>query len=172
MTFEKFLNEKTKLTGLKFNSILDITDELDVSFQDKKLHNSLGLATLYGLYYDSIKFSKHNIDDKLIMFILLHEIAHYKRMVKLGKEFYLKELSIDDYDEFCESILYEEVFADRWARLMFYKLNNELYPIEMTQQLELNYNRIIYKKSCNFIFGEIKNNEENYKKLVENFIIE
>lgn len=172
MTFENFLNEKTKSTGLNFNSILDITNELNVNFKDKNLYKCLGLATFYGLYYDRAKFSEHNIDDKLIMFILLHEIAHYKRYTKLGKEFYIEELSIKDYDEFCESILYEEVFADRWARLMFYKLNNELYPIEMTQQLELNYNRIIYKKSCTFIFDEVKNDEQNYKKLVRKFIID
>ncbi len=110
-------------------------------------------------------------DFKQISFVIFHEVAHYKRIYKFGKDKLIEKLSIENFDNFFNFILCEELIADRYAMYVYYKLKKESFPLELTQNLHLEYNINRYRYVAVDFFDKVKNNEENYKKLMESFII-
>jgi hypothetical protein len=167
------LNEELKeklrenLSDYNVESLITYMEELDVPFYKADLRGPLAMATFYGVYID---FSRV-MNPKLMFFIILHETAHIKRMRKLGKEEILRNLSLEDFDAFFEHVVQEEQIADRYASYIYQKLNKDIYPSVMTQELHLEDNKIKYRQTARGFFGRIQNDEEKYKKFVEQFII-
>ena len=91
-------------------------------------------------------------------------------MCKLGKDKILFNLSLNDFDLFSDSIISEEIIADRYASLLFYKFNGVLYPREHTQRLTENFFKTIYKKNTVKYFNVINNSEENYNNFIKKII--
>ena len=170
MEFNEFLKEMDDKSDLNFSSVFNILEESNITIDNSVLNDGLGLATLYGLHIDVDKIRSKHLPHDLIFFIILHEIAHYKRMLKFGKERYIKLLSRSDFESFFDGLIDEEVFADRWASLMFYKLNNKIYPRYKTQQLDKSEAQIQYRVHAYRLFGVVDNDEENYKKLIKNTV--
>lgn len=167
MEFNEFLKEMDDKSDLNFAGVFDILEETNITIENSELNEALGLATLYGLHIDISKMKERYIPEQLILFIILHEIAHYKRMLKFGKQYYLNLLSRTDFESFFDSVIEEEVFADRWASLMYYKLNGKVYPKFMTQQLDKPEVQKKYRHNASKLFGVVDNDEENYKKLIK-----
>lgn len=168
MTFNDFIEKMDNETSLNFKGVLPILGDLEV--HNNSLRGALGLATLYGLYIDIEKMLSNPYPKQMFLFIILHEIAHYKRMVKFGKEHYLTKLSRPDFEHFFDGVIEEEVFADRWASIMYYHLTGDLYPRDLTQQLDLKYNQLEYKSYCQQIFNKVDNNEDKYKELINTIL--
>lgn len=169
MTFNDFIEKMDNETSLNFKGVLPILGNLTV--ENSELKDALGLATLYGLYIDIDKMLSRPYPEKLLLFVILHEIGHYKRMMKFGKEHYLSKLSRPDFDHFFDGIVEEEIFADRWASLMFYKVTGELYPKGLTQELDLDVNKLRYKPYCKGIFNKVDNDEDKYKELIKTILL-
>lgn len=169
MEFIEFVEKMDNETSLNFKGVLPILG--DLSIENTKLNNALGLATLYGLYIDVDRMLHSGLPDKMFLFVILHEIAHYKRMVKFGKEHYLEKLSRPDFEDFFEGVIEEEVFADRWASVMYYHLTGDLYPRHLTQQLDADYIRLEYRPYCRSIFNKVQNDEEKYKELIKTILV-
>ena len=106
----------------------------------------------------------------MIAFIILHEIGHYKRAIRMGKDGVLKVLSDDDFDRFSDHIVGEEIVADRYACFVYYKLYNDIFPRNATQQLDIEMHRMNYKRTTRPLFGVIQNSEKNYEKLLSEYI--
>lgn len=166
-TLKIYLSEKQ--SKLDFKSLVSLMDESEIEFRINELKGPIGLATTYCIYLDFKRLI--GIHEKMFYFIILHEIAHHKRITKLGKDKIMESLSIEDFDTFCEFIINEEIIADRYGCFLYYKLNKELFPKAATQELENNDNKIRYKKLAIHLFGVVKNNEENYKELMESFVV-
>jgi hypothetical protein len=167
------LNEELKekirenLSGYNVESLISYMEEIDVPFYRADLMGPLAMATFEGVYLD---FSRV-LNPQLMFFIILHETAHIKRMKKLGKQEILRNLSLDSFDGFFEHVLHEEQIADRYACYIYQKLNKDIYPSVMTQQLHLEENKIKYQQTARGFFGRIQNSEKKYKELFEQFII-
>jgi hypothetical protein len=152
-----------------FNALISYMEDSDIVYVVKKLHRGLGMTTVDMVIIDTTKLSKLN--DSLIYFCILHETAHAKQIKKIGFYALIKILSNDIFDELFEHFIKEEIRADRYASLMFYKLTGIQYPIEFTQQLNLPYRREDYKNVVKLVFGKIKD-KDSYYEVMNNFIIE
>ena len=154
----------------KFNDLLTFMEDSGISFIDRRLAGPAAIATLNGVIVDVSNFNRYY--DKVVFFLFIHEIAHMKRLNKYGKEWFLCQLSIEDYDVFLDELFKEEVLADRYACRLFYKFNKVIYPWYYTQQLDLKHKQIAYAPLAKSYFGKIKNDENLYNKLLESFIIQ
>ena len=158
-----------KLEGkLKFNDLIKFIDDTGITFKDRNLIGPLGIATLDCIYLDINKLNRYY--DNFIYFVILHEIAHFKRITKIGRDEILKNLSSEDFDELLKHIFFEEILADRYACRMFYHFNRDIYPWSDTQQLNLPSKQLQYHPMARNYFGKIQNDEKKYYELIEQFI--
>lgn len=153
----------------KSKSLLTFMKEVGVSFKDASIINAYGIATFDSIFLDIEKLT-NDVPERLFYFIILHEIAHYKRIKKMGREAVIKNLSSDDMDILHKHLLYEEIFADRYASLLYYRLTGELYPKTLTQQLDNPFRQEEYRIVSKTIFGRIQNDENKYNELLNSFI--
>lgn len=159
-----------KLKSIDLEPIVCFMENTDIEFRDRNLAGPFGIATFYCIYLDIDKMI-NVFDSTTIGYIILHEIGHYKRISKMGKEHVLSMLSSDNFDIFSEHIIHEEIIADRYAGFVYNKLMNTTLPIEITQQLNIESNKIKYVNGTKRLFGVIENNEASYIKTLEGFII-
>jgi len=154
-----------------FSLLLKFMKESGIRFENRRLRDVYGIATYHTIYLDVEKLV-NDFNTNMIWHIILHEIAHFKRIKKIGKDNVIKMLSSEDFDEFCNHIIGEEIIADRYSCFVYYIFNKETFPKEATQQLENPLNKIRYRNIIKGLFGVIKNDEENYKKILESYIVD
>ena len=168
------INEKIKKltedSGLDFSIIFDISN---VKIRDAKLHSTIyGLASYKEVFIDIDKMID-TIDYELSLFIILHEIAHYKRISKMGLNKYLDNITNEDIIVFLDFIIQEEIFADRWASLVFYLKTGKEFPRNKTQRLDDKYNREKYERrlgpSHEIYRGK---NLYDYEEILKNYVID
>lgn len=155
---------------LDFKTLLEIMKASGIEFRNRKMRGPLGIATFYCIYLD-IEHMRMACNRETIYFVILHEMAHYKRISRMGKEKLIEILSFEDLEIFCKHVITEEIIADRYACYVFQYLNGSSYPRRCTQQLHLEYQEEQYKYQLKkYFFGKI-NNEETYIAFWESFVI-
>jgi hypothetical protein len=164
---ETLLNIESKLN---FEGLLSWMESNGVPYKSRGLRGPMGFAAFDGVYLDLDTILNYN--PSLLFFVILHETAHYKRIIRMGKDNVIKFLSYEDFDMFFDHVVTEEVIADRYGRLVYRLMNGVDFPIHATQQLENEYRRERYKSTARVLFGKINNSEENYNELVKSFIID
>lgn len=164
---ETLLNIDSKLN---FEGLLSWMESNGVPYKNRRLRGPMGFAAFDGVYLNLDMILNYN--PSLLFFVILHETAHYKRIIKMGKENVIKFLSYEDFDKFFDHVVTEEIIADRYGRLVYRLLNGANFPIHVTQQLDNEYKRERYKSTARVLFGKINNSEEEYNKLVKSFINE
>jgi hypothetical protein len=151
--------------GVK-NEIISLGDEINIDLRPiTHIINKIGadvinasiVGTAYGftipdkIYLDLNKLSNVNLKE-LIPFIMLHEIAHHKRFATpdlcLAEK--TKNISLLTEDEYCTIVITEELFANRWASLMY---------------------RVIYKESLPDDLYNLINSDDRFTKLKNNSVI-
>lgn len=170
LSITEFLNEYST-EALNFKALLEMMQSSGIEFRNRRMIGPLGVATFYCIYLDIEKI-KYSCSDKMIYFTILHEMAHYKRICRMGKGTLIEMLSLEDQEAFCQHVIGEEIVADRYACYVYQCLNGKEYPRHMTQQLHLSQAQDLYKPMINrYMFGKVKNNEETYIALWEGFIV-
>jgi hypothetical protein len=155
---------------MDFNPLYDHMEKSGLVFKNRRIRQAMGIATYNGIYLDMDKFCRYT--DKSKYFVILHEMCHGKRIKKFGKKWLISQMSIDDFDAFCEYIINEEIIADRYATYVLFKLTGEVLPKESTQQLYLPKNQEEYKRMIRPLFGVVNNDEETYDKLFNTYLID
>ena len=153
------------------DDLICFMENAGVKYYMADLTGPLALATFYGVYIDINKIKSKAVGEMLMYFVILHETAHMKRIKKLGKKEILRNLSNKNFDDFFNHVLGEELIADRYGCYMYYNLTKQIYPKSMTQNLHIKEVADNYKSTARYLFGQIENNEEDYKKLVTKFIM-
>lgn len=153
-----------------FKRLLTFMRESGIVYKNRDLRGPLGIATADCVYLDLKNIKKYS--PSLLFFIILHETAHYKRIQKMGKSTVIEMLSLEDFDAFCEHVIYEERVADRYGCLIYKTMNGFDFPKLATQCLDDPNKQKQYRKTANLLFGKIKNSEEEYNKLLKSFVIE
>lgn len=166
-TILKYLEDKPQ--QLDFKGLIEFMVESRIPFRKGLLLSSIAITTLDIIFLDLNKID--NLTNTRIFFIILHEIAHYKRMVKLGREEVIRRLSLDDFHQYSDFLINEEMIADRYARLLFYHFNKVSLPIVYTQQLDIASIKMQYKFNLLRDFGFIQNKEERYYHLLNKYIL-
>jgi len=145
-------------------------DESGYVFKDRRLKGPYAMATYHTIYLDVDRILR-DFENKMIAYIILHEMGHMKRINKMGKDHIIEMLSTTDFDEFISHIIYEEITADRYSSMVFKKLKGKVFPQEYTQQLHIPSRREDYKYVAEKLFGVIKD-EASYNHHLKSFIIE
>jgi len=152
-----------------FNALIEYMENSGYTYQDRSLRGPLAIATLNGVLLDMSMIKRYG--NKLVYFIILHETAHMKRIDRMGKDGMLRNLSIEDFKEFCNHIFEEEIFADRYACMLFYHFNKQIYYWSETQQLNLESRQREYEPMARMYYGKIQNDEDKYNEMIDNFIV-
>lgn len=110
----------------------DFADKLTPVIADTNMINAkiisgiLGITLIDEIYIDID--GAINMDGEIgLAFVILHELAHHKRIKKLGKDWYINGFTNPDRELFKEHNICEERIADRWAKHMIYRLFGEVY---------------------------------------------
>lgn len=138
-----------------------------VNVQIRKLKGPAGMATFDTIYIDPRIYDRYGA--VMFNFVLLHELCHHKRYLKYGTDFHMKGLSLENFDEFLDFIINEEITADRYATYMYRILNGKTFSGK-TQELHKPLNRKKYEIVAEYIFGQIQNDYDNYNKLAESVL--
>ncbi|TXG80777.1 MAG: hypothetical protein E6R13_07415 [Spirochaetes bacterium] len=171
MIDETIITELSKRHGYyNFNALIEYMQNSGYTYQDRGLRGPLAIATLNGVLLDMSMINRYG--DRLVYFIILHETAHMKRIGRMGKETMLSNLSLEDFKEFCNHIFVEEIFADRYACVLFYHFNKHRYYWSETQQLNLKQRQEQYEPIARMYYGKIQNDENKYNEMIKHFIIE
>lgn len=166
-SIRKILSEKE--SELYFKGLLRFMESTGIEFRGREMTWPIGLATYYCVYLDINRLTRFN--DKMVFYVILHEIGHHKRISKVGKEYVINMLSIEDFELFSELVINEEIIADRYACQLFQRFNNMEFPRTATQQLHLEYKQTQYKYQLTQLFGFVNHSEENYITLLESFVV-
>jgi len=129
MLSKSFKDHLLKHTDQEFVDILmpqlDGVDIINASLAS----NLRGMATPDKIYIDVEDIIKRDGNDKYDLgFVILHELAHYKRIKKNGKSWFLNYVLNTDEDTYVKESNFEERFADRWSRFVL----GRLYGIYIT----------------------------------------
>jgi hypothetical protein len=176
MSFEDFIYRLNNMSLLNFEAILKITNESDIKIINACLSDDIvGLTTLDCVYidiYDILtRLSVGEINLQKVFFILLHEIAHKKRIDKHGVDYHLNMLTTSDFKRFYEFIIAEEIFADRWASLVFYLINQTKFHTSQTQGLHIISNKELYINNLKETHNLFKATNFNYGEMIKQFLI-
>tara|TARA_R110000851_G_scaffold115810_5_gene241810 strand:- start:379 stop:918 length:540 start_codon:yes stop_codon:yes gene_type:complete len=176
MTFEDFIFKLNNSSVLHFESILEIVNDSNIKITNACLSDDIvGLTTLDCIYidiYDILsRLSVGEINLHKVFFILLHEIAHKKRIDKFGVDYHLNMLTTSDFKSFYEFIIFEELFADRWAALIFYFINQKKFHKSQTQELYITSNKELYITNLNTTHKLFKSVNFNYDEMIKHFLI-
>ncbi len=158
-----------KDNDLDFKPLYELMEQSGLNFVNQKLLNVFGIATYGAIYLDMDKLIGYGDESKY--FVILHEMAHGKRIKKFGKQWIIDNLSIENFENFVDSIVHEEIIADRYACYMLYKLTKQSFPRYQTQQLHLLGHKERYKGMIQHLFGVVQFDEAKYDKLFETYII-
>lgn len=162
------INLATLHGNLNFIGLLEFMEQSGIPFKSRKLKGPLGLASFDGIYLDLNQIGCY--PSSLLFFIILHEMAHYKRITKFGKSKIVSLLSETDFELFVDHVVGEEIIADRYGCLMYRYFNGKTFPREATQNLHLPYKREKYKTVASLLYGKIQNDENKYDALLASFI--
>lgn len=147
-----YLGESHKVDGLK-----EFVESSGAEIEFRSIVDAIGMSLDGVIYLNKRRFSE--LTDNKVYFILLHEIAHHKRMIKF--KYNLDEMFANmSEQQYINFIINEEIFADRYARQMYYKFNKELFPIKETQRLHLSEVRTYYANRIRFYYAFLKDNPE------------
>lgn len=163
-----------KFQKYNLEGLLKIVEESEFNFYMAKLKGPMGMANFNGVYLDmdKIKSKSWMGCSEYLFSTILHELAHMKRMKKIGKKKIIEYFSATNFEDLYNHVLYEEMLADRYACIMFYKLNKRILNVSYTQSLHVEYNRERIKYNSRNVFGLIKNDESKYDEFAKFMIKE
>jgi predicted metal-dependent hydrolase len=162
----EYINELSNRFNKK--GLINLMVESECNFYNRELKNSFGFATYDSIYLDVEELKLYS--EEFRIFVILHELCHYKNMKLMGLDGVIDLLSIDDFDVFCSTIIKEEILADRYACYVYQVLNKISYPRVLTQNLHLKEKQIRYTDIAKRLYGIVQNDKEKYKKLIEKFL--
>lgn len=153
------LLERAIESQFDFQSLISFMENSKFEFIGGEVYSATGVATYNKAYFD-LKTITH-YDDQYIFFLILHEYCHMLVINKIGFDGIINQLKESDINIFTNNFIKEEILADRFGRIWFYKMTKKLFPYYRTQQLEKLSNRLEYELNISELFGKIKD-EESY----------
>lgn len=154
---------------LDFIKLLSFINDNDIPVVNSNLIGAIGMATYYRIHLDLVKLETQ--PHMLRYFIILHEIGHYKRLLKKGLSYHLHKLSDSNVNTLYSHILNEEIIADNYGMFTFKRLTGVDYPYEMTQRIKDFENKMKFMDTAYSLLGRLQNNEVSYKNMISQYII-
>lgn len=127
-----------------------------------------GIATIDKVYID-IEGILTKYDERKLIHIILHELAHYYRIQKKGKEWYYNYVLHTNMDDYVEQTIFEENFADRWATLKYNELYNDNRTVQYRDFSDGTFLRVMIESTYNHLRHNVKN-ESDLEEATKRFI--
>src|ERR1039458_4209361 len=105
-----FINKKGHID---LKPLIDLMEVSKIKFVNCVLDGPFAMATHLGIYMD-VDNIVSSFNSNMIWFVVLHEMAHFRRIQKMGKDKVLEMFSLEDFDMFSDHIINEEIIADRY----------------------------------------------------------
>lgn len=156
-------------SNLNWNALVDYIYNKGIVIIDSKLKSGFGMATYYGIHLnmDYFKF----VNGEIRYFLICHEIGHYVSLIEQGLDYHLNMLSSSNLNDVYNHIVNEEKRADDFALNLYNILNNISFE-DIHNNINDEYlNKNGYMETAKYIFGRINNSEQNYKNIINEFII-
>lgn len=135
MTMEELIDELQVSTVLDLKNFKEYILNCGIEFEVRYLKMDVaGLTTPDKIYLNEGHMGVLPVT--MSIFIIFHEIAHYKSIHKMGIEEYHKRVTNKDFDGYADHVLHEEVLADKWATRAMFDVVGFIWPVEQTQQLD------------------------------------
>ena len=166
---KQLLLDRDKNSNLNFKLLVEFLDNSEYEFIGASLRGIMGIATEGRAFFDIYWLGYE--DNQLLYFVMLHEYCHILSIKKMGKDVMISKFALEDFDEFFEHIVDEEIKADRFAKFYFYLMNLEEYPRYRTQQLEDEYYKDKYSREIGELHTQIKT-KEDYDKMINSFVVD
>jgi hypothetical protein len=166
---KKNLLERPNFGNLEFGLLVKLLEDSKYEFIGGRLMGPMGMATYRKAYFDLGRLVQ--ADDQMVFFVILHEYCHVLKIERIGKDGMINQLATENFDEFLNHIINEEIIADRFASIMYYSYNKKPYPKYRTQRLEEQTQKEKYVSQVEDLFGKIKD-EESYNKMLNLFVLE
>ena len=151
------------------SKLVNAIHESGVEIKLVDLHQAIGITTPDTIYFD--KTNVKSISSKKLLFVILHEFAHYKRIKKanIDVDEFIKDSSEKEYIKF---VINEEIIADRYASIQFNNITKELFPSWDMQNLHLESKQKIYSDRLKAFYAYLQDNPElKYSDLIKTHII-
>ena len=170
MIDESIITELKSRQGVyDFDSLITYMENSGFTFKNKRLAGPAGITTFDEIILDLRELCMKG--DKFMFFVILHEMCHMKRNAIFSNlDELINHYDIEDFDEFHNYFIKEEILADRFASILFFKLNKFPLPEQITQQLNLPSKQEEYKRVTRMFHGQIKN-KESYYDFLEKIVI-
>jgi len=173
MSFKEQLLKEVEGSELNFECLTKFIEDENIPVFNAALAQGInGLATKEAIYIDVLRTIRNLGIDKLF-FVIAHEIGHYKRNINLTQEEVLDNIVKNDYRAYVNYVMNEEIFADRYGRMVFRLLNGKNFPADRTQQLEKESYRHVYSKRLEGTYTYIKDRiktQDDYQHELKNFV--
>ena len=166
---ESLVEYSSEGTTLNFERLISFLEESEVSFVKGKFRVPVGGLTTPEHVYIAID-NLMMMREEMVYFVFLHELCHGLRFIKMGKDYHMDSLSHEEFGDFADYILYEEILADRYGSLIYKIFNGVSLDKKYTQQLDIQSNAIRYKTVMGNMYGVVKGDEDNYKELVNTYM--
>lgn len=139
---------KLSTNELDFRGIIDIIKRDNINIKLSHISHSIGGFT----YFNQIHINEWFLSKEKLYFIILHEIAHYKRLSKYSlDELIIMHKNMFESKDF-ELILNEERIADKYASIIGSYLTNydlSIYKQRLYEEEDIEK----YKSNIKFIFN-------------------
>lgn len=160
---KRFLKKMGKKSHLNFKGLIKLIKNNNIPIKESGISGPAGIAFHNKILVDIIALDVEG--DRMTYFTLLHEIGHYLRLQKIPKNYIIDLYKGKDFKLFFNDVVYEELFADKFANLMYYQLNKE--SINFYQfRIGDDYGIGKYEDILRPLFDMV-NSKKDYKKLVK-----
>jgi len=177
LTFDNLINKLNLSHRIIFNSLKNIFDTSDIKIKNSVLKgDNLALTILNNEIHFNIskinqliKFNVINQDD--LFFLFSHELCHYIRLKKYGKDYHLEKLSNKKFFTFSNFLINEEVVCDRFARLCFYNIKKYRYKGNLLRDFNSPIYSNYYLSSLKVTHNKLLEFSLDYDKIINEYFI-
>jgi hypothetical protein len=118
---KRFLKKMGKESSLNFKGLINLIKDNDIPIKESGISGPVGIAFHNKILVDILGLDYMGYE--MTYFTILHEIGHYLRLQKQPKNRIINLYKSDDFKTFFDDVIYEELFADKFANLEYYRLN-------------------------------------------------
>ena len=133
------------------------------------VHGLIGI-TKPGLIYLNLETAIKKMGRYGLAFVILHELAHYKRINKKGKEWYLNHVLRSDEETYVRNTTLEETIADKWGVDMV----KEIYGITIVAPRNPLISSKEFSDKTRTIYKLIRNsvkNEDDWDNMLNGYVL-
>ena len=158
----KFLKDRHSKGYLNFSGLFGIIKYYGIKVYDIGIQGAAGFSDGTCVYLDLQKLVR--INDEQCFFIIAHELSHQIRFNRKEPNYTFNIYKNHTFEEYVELGIFEELFADKLACLIYFRLNGTTF--DMKRDVETIRRNI---ESTRPIYNMIKSNNLTYPEIVKYF---